>query len=86
MIRGRRRYGLISDQEISGFRNGLVHTLQLSIEMFWLDLRILDYLIGLWTRQFVPLMTDRLHWKMDDPLEAVNSAIDLHKKMIEMCS
>ena len=61
LIRGRRRHGLISDQEIPHFRNGLVQTLQMSVEMLWPELSILNNLIGLWARQFVPLMTDRLH-------------------------
>ena len=35
MIQGRKRHGLISDQEIPGFRKGLVQILRLSVEIFW---------------------------------------------------
>ena len=35
LIWGRKRHGLISDQEIPGFWNGLVQILQLSVEIFW---------------------------------------------------
>nr|CAN77074.1 hypothetical protein VITISV_018471 [Vitis vinifera] len=40
LIRGRKRHGLIGDQEIPGFRNGLVQILWLSVEIFWPELSI----------------------------------------------
>ena len=43
LIWGRKRHGLISDQEIPGFRNGLVQILQLSVEIFWPESCIPNY-------------------------------------------
>ena len=40
MIRGRKRHGLIGNQEIPGFRKSLVQILQPSVEIFWPELCI----------------------------------------------
>ena len=69
LIQGRKRHGLIGDQEIPGFRNGLVQILQLSVEIFWLELCIPNIWArgyGLWKMRSAVLNGMRLFWEREN--------------------